>query len=304
MSYRGRFAPSPSGPLHFGSMIAAIGSYCDARAHGGSWQLRIDDLDPPRTAPGAVDAILRCLEAHALEWDGPIVFQSRRGDAYHAAVHRLREAGRVFPCACSRKEISEIAQAGGEEPVYPGTCRNGLPPGRPARALRVAAQDVSIAFDDLLQGRIEQHLAREVGDFVVYRADHVYAYHLACVVDDAEEGVDHVVRGADLLDSTPRQIYLQRLLGVPTPRYLHLPVALGASGQKLSKQARARPVDATQAAAVIRAVAAFLGQRPPPELECSAPAEALRWVVSHWSRERLPASRAITLPDRRFGEAS
>ncbi|HWQ39456.1 MAG TPA: tRNA glutamyl-Q(34) synthetase GluQRS [Burkholderiales bacterium] len=303
MSYRGRFAPSPSGPLHFGSMIAAIGSYCDARAHGGSWQLRIDDLDPPRTARGAVDAILRCLEAHALQWDGPVVFQSRRSDAYHAALHRLRQAGRVFPCACSRKEIAEIARAGGEGPVYPGTCRDGLPPGRPARALRVRVEDTTIAFDDLLQGRIERHLAREFGDFVLYRADHVYAYHLACVVDDAEEGVDHVVRGADLLDSTSRQIYLQRLLRVPTPRYLHLPVALDASGRKLSKQARARPVDPAQAPAVIGAVAAFLGQRPPADLERSTPAEALRWVVSQWSRERLPATRAIALQDRRFAEA-
>ncbi|MGH8679560.1 MAG: tRNA glutamyl-Q(34) synthetase GluQRS, partial [Burkholderiales bacterium] len=192
-TYRGRFAPTPSGPLHFGSMVAAIGSYCDARSHSGVWKLRIDDLDPPRVAPNAVDSILRCLEAFALEWDGEVVHQSARTQAYHAALHRLRDAGHVFACACSRREISETGIAGVDGPVYPGTCRNGLAQGRAARALRLRVRDSSLGFDDWLQGRVARHLARDIGDFVVYRADHVYAYHLACAVDDAEQGVTDIV---------------------------------------------------------------------------------------------------------------
>jgi glutamyl-Q tRNA(Asp) synthetase len=295
MTYRGRFAPSPSGPLHFGSMVAAIGSWCDARAHGGVWQLRIDDLDPPRIAPGAIDSILRCLEAFSLTWDGEVVYQSRRSEAYHATLHRLREAKRVFPCGCSRRDVLEAPGETAGTPVYPGTCRGGLPPGRPARAQRLRVDDVTIGFDDLLQGRIEQRLAASVGDFVLYRAEHVYAYHLACVVDDAEEGVSCVVRGADLIDSTPRQIYLQRLLGLPTPQYLHLPIAVDPSGQKLSKQTLAHPVDPGNATAVLHAVLRFLGQQPGGELSGAAPAELLRSAVSAWSRARLPRSHSITL---------
>jgi glutamyl-Q tRNA(Asp) synthetase len=230
-------------------MLAAIGSWCDARAQGGSWQLRIDDLDPPRVAPGAGEDILRCLQAFGLTWDGDVVYQSRRSDAYHAALHRLREHGHVFPCACSRREIAEAAVAGSDGAVYPGTCRDGLPPGRAARALRLRVAPATIAFEDALQGHVEQALATQVGDFVLYRADHVYCYHLACVVDDAEQGITDVVRGADLLDSTPRQILLQRLLDLPQPAYLHLPVVVDTDGSKLSKQTLAQPVDAAEPAA-------------------------------------------------------
>lgn len=295
MTYRGRFAPTPSGPLHFGSMVAAIGSWCDARAHGGMWQLRIDDLDPPRTAPGAIDSILRCLEAFALEWDGAVVYQSRRSAAYHVALHRLREGARVFPCGCSRREILEAPGESAGASVYPGTCRDGLPAGRTARAQRLRVEDITVGFDDLLQGRIEQRLATSVGDFVLYRAEHVYSYHLACAVDDAEEGVTCVVRGADLIDSTPRQIYLQRLLGLPTPQYLHLPIAVDPSGQKLSKQTLAHPVDPGNAAPVLHQVLRFLGQQPGADLARAAPAELLRWARSSWSRARLPRSHSITL---------
>jgi glutamyl-Q tRNA(Asp) synthetase len=303
IEYRGRFAPTPSGPLHFGSMVAAIGSWCDARAHGGAWHLRIDDLDPPRVAPGAVDSMKRCLEAFALEWDGAIVHQSGRADAYHAALHRLREGKRLFACGCSRKEISEAAGEIADTSVYPGTCRDGLPAGRAARAQRLRVEDVTIGFDDLLQGRIEQRLASQVGDFVLYRADRVYSYHLACVVDDAEEGVTRVVRGADLIDSTPRQVYLQRLLGAPTPEYLHLPIAVDRAGHKLSKQTLAHPVDPANPSPVIHAVLDFLGQGPPRELLRVPPALALRWAASNWSRNRLPASHAITLPGKTQGSA-
>jgi glutamyl-Q tRNA(Asp) synthetase len=275
-------------------MVAAIGSYCDARAHGGRWQLRIDDLDPPRVAHGAIDSILRCLEAYDLQWDGEVVYQSQRNAAYHAALHRLRESGRVFPCACSRTQISEAA--GAEAAIYPGTCRNGVPSGRRPRALRLCTEDEVVAFEDLLQGRVERHMARDVGDFVLYRADHVYSYHLACAVDDAEQGISHVVRGADLIDSTPRQIYLQRALHLSTPEYLHLPVVLDARGQKLSKQTRAHPVNAAQAGPVIHAVLNFLGQQPPPELSRMNPREALQWATAHWSRSRLPPLPAIAAP--------
>lgn len=304
MRYRGRFAPSPSGPLHFGSMVAAIGSYCDARANGGGWHVRIDDLDPLRVAPGAADSILRCLEAYGLQWDGEVVYQSKRNDAYHAALHRLRDAGRIFPCACSRKEVAGIARPGDESPVYPGTCRQGVSAGRKARALRVRIEDVALGFDDLLQGRIERSMARQIGDFILYRADHVYAYHLACVVDDAEEGITHVVRGADLIDSTPRQIYLQQLLGLPTPEYLHLPIAVDRSGQKLSKQAMSRAVVAGEAAEVIREVLAFLGQTAPHEFASLPPAQVLHLGVESWSRERLPRAHSIMLSDQKWAQSA
>lgn len=200
--YRGRFAPSPTGPLHFGSLIAAVGSYLDARANGGAWLVRIEDLDGPREAEGAADAILRTLEAYGFEWDEAVMRQSPRGPVYAAAVERLQRDGSVFPCACTRREIADSSLGGTSEPVYPGTCRNGLS-GRTARAIRARVDEEPIAFDDRVQGRIEQNLAREVGDFVVRRTDGLYAYQLAVVVDDFEQGVTDIVRGADLLASTP-----------------------------------------------------------------------------------------------------
>ncbi len=295
--YRGRFAPTPSGPLHFGSMIAAIGSYCDARASGGIWQVRIDDIDTPRVVHGAADDILRTLEAYALEWDGRPVFESRNRDAYHGALHSLRAAGHVFACSCSRREVSEAGLAGPEGAVYPGTCRNGLRPGRPVRSLRLRIEGESnIGFADALQGPVSQDLAAQVGDFVVYRADGIFSYHLTCVVGDAHQSVTDVVRGADLIDSTPRQIYLQRLLGLPTPSYLHLPVATDNRGEKLSNQTRATPVDVVRAGQTIHAVLTVLGQRPPAELANWPATDAIAWAVNNWRRENLPAAAAIELP--------
>ena len=214
--YRGRFAPSPTGPLHFGSLVAAVGSWADARAHGGEWLVRMEDLDPPREVPGAADEILRTLEALGLEPDGPVVRQSERGDAYRAALDRLRDRGVLFACGCTRREIADSGLPGSDGGlVYPGTCRNGPPPGRPARALRVRVDDAVIAFDDALQGRVSQDLGRDVGDFVLLRADGFFAYQLAVVVDDAAQGITDVVRGIDLIDSTPRQIFLQRAARSP-----------------------------------------------------------------------------------------
>ena len=239
MVYRGRFAPSPTGPLHFGSLIAAVGSYLEARSQDGVWLVRMEDLDPPRVMPGAAKHILHTLHAFGFDWDDPVVQQSMRSDAYHAALHRLRAEGLVYPCGCSRREIADSAVRGIEGPVYPGTCRAGLRDARAARALRVRTRDEPIGFTDAVQGEIVQSIAREIGDFVLYRADRVFAYQLAVVVDDAEQGITDVVRGSDLLLSTPRQIHLQRLLGLPTPRYLHLPVAVNADGPE-AQQADAR----------------------------------------------------------------
>jgi glutamyl-Q tRNA(Asp) synthetase len=238
----GRFAPSPSGPLHLGSLVAAVGSWLFARRAGGRWLVRMEDLDTPRVVPGADARILDTLQRYGLEWDGAVVWQSQRIGLYEEALATLRAKGLLFDCACSRAELQRSASApalgDASDPsgVYPGTCRNGLPPGRVPRAVRFRAPDEVIAFDDLICGHVEENVARTTGDFVVRRADGPFAYQLAVVVDDAEQGVTQVVRGADLLTSTPRQIALQRALGYPTPEYAHLPLVLNADGTKVSKR--------------------------------------------------------------------
>jgi glutamyl-Q tRNA(Asp) synthetase len=286
--YRGRFAPSPTGPLHFGSLVAAAGSFLEARTRGGEWLVRMEDLDPPRVVPGAADDILRTLRACGMDWDGAMVRQSTRGDAYHAALHQLRQKGLVYPCACSRREIADSAVPGIEGRVYPGTCRAGLPPGRPARALRIDTRGGRAGFEDALQGEVRHDLEKESGDFVLYRADDVYAYQLAVAVDDAEQGVTDIVRGADLLASTPRQIYLQELLGLPRPRYAHLPVAVDAAGEKLSKQTFAAPVDAADPLPVLVAALSFLGQDPPRELARATIKALWDWALENWRLDKVP----------------
>jgi glutamyl-Q tRNA(Asp) synthetase len=255
--------------------------------------LRIDDLDPPRVAAGAVDSIFRCLEKFQMAWDGEVVFQSARADAYRVAIDHLRARGLVYACACSRKEIADVAPDGADGPVYPGTCRHGMPGGRETRAWRVRTTAAPIGFSDLLQGAVSQDLEQEIGDYVLLRTDGVVAYHLACAVDDGAQGITHVVRGADLLGSTPRQIYLQGLLGLTTPAYLHLPVALNGAGEKLSKQTLAQPVDADRAAAVLADVLRFLNHPPPSEIDAEDLASLWGWAVAHWQRERLPAVAGI-----------
>lgn len=286
-AYRGRFAPTPSGPLHFGSLVAAAGSYLDAKSRGGEWQVRIDDVDPPRVAAGATDAILRTLEGFGLQWDGPVVFQGRRTQAYRDALERLRARGLVYACTCTRREIADAGLAGVEGPVYPGTCAH-LYLDAEGAAMRLRTQGTTIAFDDLLQGHVSQDLARDIGDYVLRRADGVYAYHLACAVDDAFQGITHVVRGADLLASTPRQVHLQRLLGLPTPAYLHLPVAVNAVGEKLSKQTLAPAANVDAAAEILGNVLAFLGHAPPTGLRGADIDEQWQWAIAQWRRERLP----------------
>lgn len=262
--YIGRFAPSPTGLLHDGSLVAAMASYLDAKAHQGQWLVRMEDVDEARTVPGAADTILHALSTLQMGWDGKVVYQSRRTQLYMDAFDKL---GRLaYPCGCTRREIvdSQIDVTSDGAAVYPGTCRVGLPVGKPARSYRLAVQDVGqpeelIRFEDRWQGMVQQHLAIEVGDFVLKRADGFWTYQLAVVVDDADQGVTHVVRGADLLDSTARQIYLQRQLGFTTPSYLHVAVITNAHGQKLSKQYDAQPLDLSQPLQTLVKAAWFLG---------------------------------------------
>ncbi len=349
--YRGRFAPSPTGPLHFGSLAAAVGSYLDARHHHGTWLVRMEDLDVPRCSPEAADGILRTLEAFGLHWDDEVgralpatkksmsgrarptvMHQSQRTAAYEEALQHLQSINAVYPCACTRKEIADSALHGIDGPVYPGTCRNGIPAGREGRAWRVRTNQLFrhsreggnpainnaiysnpldsrlrgndgtwssggvIEFTDTLQGHIAQHLESEIGDFVVKRADGLFAYQLAVVVDDAFQNITHVVRGADLLHSTPRQIYLQRLLGFATPAYMHLPIAVNVQGEKLSKQTLAPAIATDDVVATLIAVLDFLRQQPPDELRQGRVEEVLGWAVEHWQPERMKGCRQLPAP--------
>ena len=292
--YAGRFAPSPTGPLHFGSLVAALASWLDARAARGRWLLRIEDLDLPRVQPGAADAILGALQALGLRWDGDVVFQSSRRARYAGALERL--AAHTYPCGCTRKEIADSAlglAADGAQ-IYPGSCRGGLAQGKAARALRVRTPPGTIAFHDRVQGAQRQSLQHEVGDFVLYRSDGQFAYQLAVVVDDAEQEITDVVRGADLLGSTARQILLQRLLSCSTPRYLHVPVAVNEQGEKLSKQSGAAAIDAARGRQALARALAFLGQPPSTSLDDA---------VRRWDAARIPVVRALRVPSGSAAEA-
>lgn len=281
--YVGRFAPSPTGPLHFGSLVAALASWLDARAAGGRWLVRIEDLDSPRVQPGAADDILRTLEGLGLYWDEAPVFQSRRTSLYRGALDALKP--HLYWCGCSRREIADsspLGPAADGARIYPGTCRSGVPAGKTARAQRIRVEAGVIAFSDRLQGPQRQDLSRQVGDFVLARPEDQFAYQLAVVVDDAAQAISHVVRGADLLDSTSRQIHLQRLLGYREPAYLHVPVAVNAAGEKLSKQTGASPISVTSGRQVLRRALAFLGQADTDDL-----AEA----AQNWDPALIPAAR-------------
>jgi glutamyl-Q tRNA(Asp) synthetase len=295
--YRGRFAPSPTGPLHFGSLVAAAASYIDARAAGGEWLVRMEDIDTDRTQRGAAERILEDLEHFGLEWDGPVLRQSERRQVYEVAFEGLRKAGLVYPCSCSRKQAADqAANAGGPVRRYRGACAAGLPSGRTVRSWRVRVGAEPVCFEDRLQGLYCQALAAEAGDFVLLRADGPFAYQLAVVVDDAAQGITDVVRGADLLENTPRQIYLQRQLRLPVPRYLHIPVATGRSGLKLSKQTKAPPVRRERAGSQLWAALAFLNQDPPAGLEREHPGTVLRWAIQSWRLDRLPAAQTLPQP--------
>ena len=293
---RGRFAPSPTGPLHFGSLVAALASWLNARHAGGQWLLRMEDIDPPREVPGAADSILRSLERLGLGWDGPVLYQSSRREAYQAALEQLQHAGHIFPCGCNRKQIAAAGLRGPEGPVYPGTCRQGLPPGQRMRMLRVRVDDADICFDDGCQGRQCQNLARDTGDFVVLRFDGIHAYQLAVVVDDAWQGVSEVVRGCDLLLSTGRQIWLQQLLGLPRPGYMHIPLAVRGDGPKLSKSAGDAPLDQWPPGLLLDHALGFLGQPVTEEFAPDTVGERLDFALAHWDPARIPARRSLPAP--------
>lgn len=292
--YRGRFAPSPSGPLHQGSLVSALASYLDARAHDGTWLVRIEDVDIPRTVPGAAEHILKTLHRLGMHCDETPVWQSTRTALYQQALTQLDTAGLIYPCGCTRKEIADSllrAHVRHTTLVYPGTCRSGLH-GKPARAWRIRVPDgenAVVVFDDRWQHAQRQDLATEVGDFVMRRADGLWAYQLAVVVDDAQQRITDVVRGADLLDSTARQIYLQRCLGYPTPAYLHVPVVVNAQGEKLSKQTGAPPIDIDRPLNALLAAASHLGLALAPQ-RCKTLEAFYREAVPAW-RARL-ATRA------------
>ena len=284
----GRFAPSPTGPLHMGSLVAAVGSWLCARKHDGRWLLRIEDLDPPRQQEGAVEQILEALEEHHLFWDRSISFQSDRHTIYQDVVNRLLQQNQAYFCQCSRKQLGKIAKAGDMGPVYPGTCREQQ---LQSGAVRLRVTDELVCFDDPLACPICPNPAHELPDFVTQRRDTLFAYQLAVVVDDAWQGITDVVRGVDLLDNTPRQIYLQRLLGLPTPRYLHLPLVTNAQGQKLSKQNHAPALDNRLASQNMLEALSHLGFQTKPTLEGIPPADLLGWALQEadWSRTALSA---------------
>jgi glutamyl-Q tRNA(Asp) synthetase len=286
-SYVGRFAPSPTGPLHMGSLIAAVASYVDAKFNNGRWLLRIEDLDPPREVPGADQRILRSLEAHGLHWDGQPQWQSQRHQIYAAGITQLQGAGHCFYCDCSRARQTQ------NHGVYDGRCRLRQNVDKASAAIRVKVDGASIQFDDAIQGLQTQHLASDVGDFVIRRKDGLYAYQLAVILDDAAQGINHVVRGADLLDSTARQIHLQRLLHLSCPHYAHFPVAGNAEGQKLSKQNRAAAIDDSRPTINLRSALTFLGQPCAPST-LQQPEDILLWATAHWQRNTIAQTRLLT----------
>lgn len=294
--YIGRFAPSPTGPLHFGSLIAAVASYCEARAHHGKWLVRMEDLDKPREIKGAANDILQTLDAFGFEWDGEIVYQSQRSDIYANALESLKSKQLVYPCTCTRKEIADThSTVGIDGVIYPGTClKQSIKENVPV-AWRIKTNAAKISFNDAIQGNISQNLDTDVGDFILRRADGFFAYQLAVVADDAAQGVSHIVRGADLLDSTPRQIYLQQQLGYPTPQYAHVPVAANPRGEKLSKQTLAPALDKQQTASQLWQALSFLGQEPPLELQQHSLKAVWSWAQSNWSINKVPRQRSITV---------
>ncbi|AZD10567.1 Glutamyl-Q tRNA(Asp) synthetase [Pseudomonas chlororaphis] len=287
-SYIGRFAPTPSGHLHFGSLVAALASYLDARAVGGRWLLRMEDLDPPREEPGAQAAILKALESYGFEWDGEMVRQSERHAAYAEVLNRLFNQGLAYACTCSRKQLEPY------HGIYPGLCRNAGH-GQENAAIRLRVPELEYRFTDRVQGEFRQHLGRDVGDFVIRRRDGLYAYQLAVVLDDAWQGVTDIVRGADLLDSTPRQLYLQELLGLPQPRYLHVPLITQPDGHKLGKSYRSPPLAADQATPLLLRALRALGQNTDSEMAHASPREVLSWGIEHWDALLIP--RTLSVPE-------
>ena len=308
MHYIGRFAPSPTGPLHFGSLVAAVASYCDAKYNQGKWLVRMEDVDKPREMAGAADDILRTLEAFGFEWDGEVTYQSQRVAFYENAFSDLRRNGLIYACTCSRKEIADSnILMGIDGAIYPKTCYIKAPAtnarnfNAAASIMETASWRINVAnaglitFKDAIQGSISQQLAHDVGDFILKRKDSLFAYQLAVVVDDALQGITHIVRGADLLDSTPRQMYLQYLLDLATPSYAHVPVAVNAHGEKLSKQTLAKSIMPQAAPELVFLALQFLGQNPPIEIKNATLDDMWRWAISNWQLNKVPKLAKISI---------
>lgn len=284
-AYIGRFAPTPSGYLHFGSLLAALASFLDARHVGGQWLLRMEDLDPPREVPGAAAAILHTLDVYGLHWDGPVLYQSQRSDAYAEICAQLHQHELAYFCTCSRKDLSTY------QGHYPGLCRAAHKPADNA-ALRLRCEPQTLSFNDRLQGLCQGDPASE-GDFIIRRRDGLFAYHLAVVLDDAYQGITHIVRGADLLDSTFKHLYLQRLLHLPQPEYLHIPLILQPDGHKLGKSYRSPALPHEQVAPLLLRALQALGQNPPAQLSEASRDELLHWAIQHWQASALPAAASL-----------
>jgi glutamyl-Q tRNA(Asp) synthetase len=281
-SYRGRFAPSPTGPLHFGSLVAAMGSYLQAKYHNGEWLLRIDDIDPPREQKGAKNNILTTLEDFGFEWDSDVLYQNSKLNRYQEAVNDLLKQQRAYPCSCSKKSlIKQTGQTEGEI-VYPGFCRNKKLEESPQHSIRLRCDNELIYFDDAIQGKQAINLENIKGDFVIQRRDRHFSYQLASGIDDAEQGITEVVRGADLLNCTPCQLHVQRMLNLPSPQYCHLPIALNEAGQKLSKQSHAKPITSKNSVLLLYEALKFLGQKPPIDIMKGSQQELWLWAKAHW----------------------
>ena len=286
VSYTGRFAPSPTGPLHFGSLVAALASYLDARACTGTWLVRIEDLDPPREQPGSSDFILKALDLYGLHWDNTIIYQHDRHDAYREILEQLQLSGQIYPCTCSRKQLAPYASA------YPGLCRTRTGTPDQSFALRLNCHDSKISFNDLVQGQQRFDMAA-LGDHVVLRKDGLFAYQLAVTVDDAFQNITHIVRGSDLLDSTPRQICLQQALNYKQPVYAHIPVITGDNGTKLSKQNLAAPLSLTNPIPTLLLALQALGFKTTQDMHFASPSELLKWAASQWDMQQLPGTMSI-----------
>lgn len=286
MPYVGRFAPSPSGPLHLGSLVAAVASYCDARAHDGRWLLRMEDIDQPRCVPGADRQIINTLSRFGFAIDGPVMYQSHpdRQAAYANALSLLKSQHLLFYCTCSRKQLRGM-------PVYPGTCRQRQTPPSAEHSVRVLVPNREYAINDRIQGRFCQQLVRDCGDFIVFRKNGYFAYQLAVVVDDADQGVTDVVRGIDILDSSPRQVFLQHTLELSSPRYAHIPVIVDAAGHKLSKQTFARPITNEEPVPALRTALTFLGHQPPANINSLK--QLWRWAIANWDIHKISGQQIV-----------